>query len=136
MGDLGVVLLLFFVAWKPRRGACSGSGASPCSATGVQIAGSVGLMAALGWWLGWPLARVVLMGFVISLSSTAGCFFELPARHRPHAVTPRTRRAEHSAGAGSPAGADAADRRLDGRRPDDRDTLLLQAPARCWPPRC
>ncbi len=28
-------------------------------------------MAVIGAWLGWPLARIVLLGFAISLSSTA-----------------------------------------------------------------
>lgn len=71
MGDLGVVLLLFFVGMEttPRR--LLASWRITFLGTAAQIAGSVGLMLAVGWWLDWPAGRSVLIGFVISLSSTA-----------------------------------------------------------------
>ena len=37
----------------------------------LQIAASVGCVLAIGWWRDWPSGRVLLLGFVISLSSTA-----------------------------------------------------------------
>ena len=37
----------------------------------LQILISVGMLCGLGYWLDWPLAQSVLLGFVISLSSTA-----------------------------------------------------------------
>lgn len=70
-GEFGVVLLLFFVGMKvsPRklmaRWRITGLG------TLVQIAASTGVVALLGAFLDWGLNRVLLVGFVISLSSTA-----------------------------------------------------------------
>lgn len=42
--------------------------------TACQVAVSVGCAALLGTYLQWPLNRIILMGFVISLSSTAVVF--------------------------------------------------------------
>lgn len=71
LGALGVLFLLFFV----------GMGISPVAllarwrvaflGTGLQVLVSVGSVSLVGWQLGWSTARVVLLGFVISLSSTA-----------------------------------------------------------------
>lgn len=71
MGDLGVVLLLFFIGMEttPRR--LLANWRITFLGTSAQIAASVVLMLAVGAWLQWPPARSVLMGFVISLSSTA-----------------------------------------------------------------
>ncbi|HUS23784.1 MAG TPA: cation:proton antiporter [Candidatus Binatia bacterium] len=71
MGDLGVMLLLFFVGMEtsPRR--LLQRWRVTLLGIVVQIAGSLLLMSLLAWWLGWPPARAVLMAFVISLSSTA-----------------------------------------------------------------
>lgn len=71
IGDLGVILLLFFIGMEttPRRLAASWR--ITFLGTSVQIAASVGLLVAIGIWLDWPVGRSVLMGFVISLSSTA-----------------------------------------------------------------
>lgn len=71
MGEFGVILLLFFVGMEVplatllRHWFVSGAG------TLLQISLSVGLTWAIGTFLEWPLSRIVLLGFVISLSSTA-----------------------------------------------------------------
>ncbi len=70
-GEFGVALLLFFVGMKvsPRklmqRWHLTGMG------TLLQILASVGVSGLLGLSLGWDLNRILLIGFVISLSSTA-----------------------------------------------------------------
>ncbi len=71
VGDFGVILLLFFVGMKvsPRR--LIENWRITILGTLVQIGASVAVMAVIGTALGWPMNRIVLMGFVISLSSTA-----------------------------------------------------------------
>jgi monovalent cation:H+ antiporter-2, CPA2 family len=71
MGDIGVVLLLFFVGMEATPRQLAANWRITLLGTSLQIAASVGLMLAVGAWLDWPPARSVLMGFVISLSSTA-----------------------------------------------------------------
>ncbi len=71
LGVIGVDLLLFFVGMEisPRR--LLSNWRVAVLGTLLQIAVSVGCIWILGVWFGWPLERVVLLGFVISLSSTA-----------------------------------------------------------------
>lgn len=70
-GAIGVVMLLFFVGMEvsPRRLAANWRVA--IIGTLCQILISVGVVWLLGFWLGWPLAKSILIGFVVSLSSTA-----------------------------------------------------------------
>lgn len=70
-GELGVVMLLFFIGMETSPRKLMENWRITFLGTTAQIAASVGLMAAVGLWLDWPLARSILMGFVISLSSTA-----------------------------------------------------------------
>ena len=71
MGELGVILLLFFVGMETAPRHLVASWRVTVVGTGLQIAGSIGLMLGVGAWLGWAPGRSVLMGFIISLSSTA-----------------------------------------------------------------
>lgn len=82
MGDIGVVLLLFFVGMETTPRQLLAGWRVTFLGTSIQIAASVGLMLAVGAWLDWPAARSVLMGFVISLSSTAVVLNYLRATHR------------------------------------------------------
>jgi CPA2 family monovalent cation:H+ antiporter-2 len=71
LGALGVTLLMFFIGMEvsPRRLVRGWRVA--IIGTAVQVFGSVVCLWLIGASLGWPLARIVLLGFVISLSSTA-----------------------------------------------------------------
>lgn len=71
LGSLGVVLLLFFVGMEvsPRR--LIGNWKVAVVGTLLQILISVGVVWGIGQFADWPLARTLLIGFVISLSSTA-----------------------------------------------------------------
>lgn len=71
LGSIGVVLLLFFVGMdiSPKRLAANWK--LPVIGTLLQITISVILVAIMGHFLDWPFPRIVLLGFVISLSSTA-----------------------------------------------------------------
>lgn len=70
-GDIGVVLLLFFVGMETTPLKLLKNWRITFLGTAVQIGGCVFLISLIGWWRDWPLSRVVLIGFVISLSSTA-----------------------------------------------------------------
>lgn len=71
VGELGILLLLFFIGMHVSLPRLISNWKIPILGTLFQISASVGLV----WWLsqglGWPLERAVLLGFVISLSSTA-----------------------------------------------------------------
>lgn len=71
VGEFGVVLLLFFVGMETTPHRLLASWRITFFGTGAQILGSMALMGVIGWWLHWPLSRIVLTGFVLSLSSTA-----------------------------------------------------------------
>lgn len=71
LGEFGVMLLLFFVGMETSPHKLLANWRVTFLGTTVQIGGSIFLFALVGWFLDWPAARVVLMGFVISLSSTA-----------------------------------------------------------------
>lgn len=82
MGEIGVVLLLFFVGMENTPRQLLQNWRVTFIGTSVQIAASVGLMVGIGAWLDWPVGRSVLMGFVISLSSTAVVLNYLRETHK------------------------------------------------------
>lgn len=71
IGEIGVVLLLFFAGMELSIPELKKGWRVPVVGTALQIAASVGCVSAIGFWRDWPLGRIVLLGFVISLSSTA-----------------------------------------------------------------
>jgi CPA2 family monovalent cation:H+ antiporter-2 len=71
LGDLGVVLLLFFVGMDASPRELVRGWRVSVGGTLIQVAVSVACVALVGWWLQWPWTRSVLIGFIISLSSTA-----------------------------------------------------------------
>lgn len=71
IGEVGVLLLLFFIGMENNPRDLLTRWRITFIGTAVQIGASVGCMWLLGWWLGWAASRIVLLGFVVSLSSTA-----------------------------------------------------------------
>ncbi|UCG81827.1 MAG: cation:proton antiporter, partial [Desulfobacterales bacterium] len=71
LGTLGVVLLLFFVGMEVSLPRLVSNWRVATFGTFFQILVSVGCIWLIGAWFDWPFRRVVLLGFVISLSSTA-----------------------------------------------------------------
>jgi monovalent cation:H+ antiporter-2, CPA2 family len=71
LGAIGVVLLLFFIGMEvvPKKLIVNWKVA--VFGTLLQIMISVGCVWPLGLFFDWPVSRIVLIGFVISLSSTA-----------------------------------------------------------------
>ncbi|QDV09163.1 Glutathione-regulated potassium-efflux system protein KefC [Planctomycetes bacterium Poly30] len=70
MGEIGVIFLLFFVGMEVDLQKLVSGWRVPVIGTALQVAGSVGCVGLIGWLFHWPLERSLLLGFVISLSST------------------------------------------------------------------
>jgi CPA2 family monovalent cation:H+ antiporter-2 len=71
LGEIGLVLLLFFLGAEMSLPRLLSRWRIPFLGTLLQICASVAVVFGLGIWLDWPLSRRILLGFVISLSSTA-----------------------------------------------------------------
>lgn len=71
LGAIGVTLLLFFIGMEISPGQLVKGWRIAVLGTLFQILVSVGLTWVIGIWLEWSMGRIVLLGFVISLSSTA-----------------------------------------------------------------
>ena len=71
LGTLGVVLLLFFIGMEISVKNLMKNWKVALYGTTFQILLSVGVMLLMGYFLDWPYQRGILLGFVISLSSTA-----------------------------------------------------------------
>ncbi len=71
LGELGIVLLLFFIGMHVNIPHLFRKWRVAILGTTVQIAITVIAMLIVGAWMKWPLGTRVLVGFVISLSSTA-----------------------------------------------------------------
>jgi monovalent cation:H+ antiporter-2, CPA2 family len=71
LGEIGVVLLLFFIGMEVSLPKLVSNWRIAILGTLFQVIGSVGFAWLLSLWFGWPLELVVLLGFVISISSTA-----------------------------------------------------------------
>lgn len=71
IGAIGVVLLLFFVGMETDAKKLIAGWKLAVLGTVFQIGLSVACVWAMGVWFDWSLSRVLLIGFVISLSSTA-----------------------------------------------------------------
>jgi len=71
LGAIGVVLLLFFIGMEASPRKLIENWKVAILGTVLQILISIGCVWPLGLILDWPIERIVLIGFVISLSSTA-----------------------------------------------------------------
>ena len=71
LGNFGVVLLLFFVGMEISLKDLIVRWKIAIIGTGLQILLSLFLIAVLGYFLEWAFGWIILVGFVISLSSTA-----------------------------------------------------------------
>lgn len=71
LGSFGVVLLLFFIGMEASPKRLAENWIISIVGTLLQVAASVLAVAVIGLFLDWSLPRTILLGFVISLSSTA-----------------------------------------------------------------
>lgn len=71
MGAIGVTLLMFYIGMETSLPDLFSRWKLAIFGTLAQIIISIGAVAVIGMILNWPLNRIILLGFVISLSSTA-----------------------------------------------------------------
>ncbi len=71
LGELGLIILMFFIGMEISLKDFVKKWRIALFGTGMQVLFSVLLMFSLGAFLNWSLARIVLLGFVISISSSA-----------------------------------------------------------------
>jgi CPA2 family monovalent cation:H+ antiporter-2 len=71
LGSFGVVLLLFFVGMEVTPKQLMSGWRIAVIGTLVQVILSIAMVLPLGLWFDWSMQRIVLLGFVTSLSSTA-----------------------------------------------------------------
>ena len=71
LGSLGLVLLLFFIGMEISLSSLIANWRISIIGTLVQVLASVGFVWIIGSYLDWTMNRIVMLGFVISLSSTA-----------------------------------------------------------------
>jgi len=71
LGAVGVVLLLFFIGLEVSPPGIAANWRVALVGTTLQVVATTVLVFMFGQFLGWPLGRSVLLGFVMSLSSTA-----------------------------------------------------------------
>jgi CPA2 family monovalent cation:H+ antiporter-2 len=71
LGSFGVVLLLFFVGMEVAPRQLMSGWRIAVTGTLIQVVLSVAMVLPLGLLFDWPASRIVLLGFVTSLSSTA-----------------------------------------------------------------
>lgn len=70
-GGLGLVLLLFYIGMEMSLPTLLSKWRIAVLGTAMQVLISVACVGVVGKWYGWNFQRIVLLGFVISLSSTA-----------------------------------------------------------------
>ncbi len=71
LGEIGIILLLFFIGMEISLPQLVKRWKIAIVGTSLQIAFSVLLMWGVGLLFGWPVNRVVVLGFIIALSSSA-----------------------------------------------------------------
>ena len=70
-GELGLILLLFFIGMEINLASLIKKWEVPIIGTLLQIFGSIFMVGLLGWFLEWNINRIIILGFIISLSSSA-----------------------------------------------------------------
>ncbi|MEM6317157.1 MAG: cation:proton antiporter [Bacteroidota bacterium] len=71
MGEFGLILLLFFIGMEISLPDLLKNWKIPAFGTLFQIGGSILAVLLVGQLLDWPPARIIITGFIISLSSSA-----------------------------------------------------------------
>lgn len=71
LGEFGLILLLFFIGMEINLPTLVKNWKVPTLGTLIQIIASVLFVATIGAYLGWSPTRIIVLGFVLSLSSSA-----------------------------------------------------------------
>ena len=71
IGEFGIILLLFFIGMEISLPNFIKNWKIPTFGTIFQILGSILMVGLIGWFFNWSITRIVVLGFIISLSSSA-----------------------------------------------------------------
>ena len=71
LGSFGLILLLFFIGMEISLPQLIGNWKISIVGTLIQVIFSISAVLLIGYFLEWPYYRIIMLGFVISLSSTA-----------------------------------------------------------------
>ena len=71
LGEIGIILLLFFIGMEVSLPEILSNWRTAIMGTNLQILLSIAMMSLFGYFFHWSASQVLLLGFVISLSSTA-----------------------------------------------------------------
>lgn len=84
LGSLGLVLLLFFIGMEIKLPELIGNWKISVIGTLIQIVASIFVVWLVGHYFNWKMNQVIMLGFVISLSSTAVIVKLLQERNELH----------------------------------------------------
>ena len=70
-GEFGLILLLFFIGMEINLSNLIKNWKAPTIGTLIQIIASVFLVGIIGYFYNWQINRIIIIGFIISLSSSA-----------------------------------------------------------------
>lgn len=70
-GEVGLLLLMFFIGMEICLPTFIKNWKIPIFGTSFQILASIGMVAVIGWFLGWSISSIIVLGFITSLSSSA-----------------------------------------------------------------
>lgn len=87
LGEFGLILLLFFIGMEISLPDFLKNWKEATYGTLLQIIGSILLVAVIGWYFGWSMNRIIILGFVISLSSSAVVIKLLQDKHETQSPT-------------------------------------------------
>lgn len=71
LAELGVIMLLFLVGMELSVRAFARVAGLAATVTIGQIATALAITGAFGWLVGWPVSQIVVLGFIVAISSTA-----------------------------------------------------------------
>lgn len=71
LGEFGVLMLLFFIGMEVSISSLVKNWRVVILGSLLQVSGSIAIIAVLGHFFDWGLSQIILLGFVMSLSSTA-----------------------------------------------------------------
>jgi len=71
LAELGVIMLLFLIGMELNLRSFKAVYKTALATVALQVAVALGVFYALGWFLEWPLEKIVVFSFVTALSSTA-----------------------------------------------------------------
>jgi CPA2 family monovalent cation:H+ antiporter-2 len=83
IGDVGIIILMFFIGMEISLPDFVSRWRVAFFGTGMQVLLSVGVVALLGTFLDWGLNRIILLGFIITISSSAVVIKLIESAGRP-----------------------------------------------------